>query len=61
VARVSLGSAIAQAAYALAARAAAELIAQGTYDATADAIPYDRMNAAIGSVGDRTARATTLA
>jgi 2-methylisocitrate lyase-like PEP mutase family enzyme len=45
--RVSLGSAIAQAAYALAARAATELFTRGTYDATAEAIPYDRMNAAV--------------
>lgn len=55
VVRVSLGSAIAQSAYALAARAATELITQGTYDATAEAIPYDRMNAALRT------RATTLA
>jgi len=45
--RVSLGSGIAQAAYALAARAATELFTSGTYDATADAIPYDVMNDAL--------------
>jgi 2-methylisocitrate lyase-like PEP mutase family enzyme len=45
VARISLGSAIAQAAYAVAARAATELLTAGTYGSTADAIPYDTMNA----------------
>jgi 2-methylisocitrate lyase-like PEP mutase family enzyme len=49
VVRVSLGSAIAQAAYALAARAATELFTRGTYDATAETIPYDRMNAALSA------------
>jgi 2-methylisocitrate lyase-like PEP mutase family enzyme len=47
VVRVSLGSAIAQAAYAVAARAATELLTAGTYGSTADAIPYDTMNTAI--------------
>ncbi len=47
VVRVSLGSAIAQAAYGLAARAATELLTHGTYDATADALPYDRLNRAL--------------
>jgi hypothetical protein len=36
VARISLGSAIAQAAYALAARATTEFLSHGTYDTTAD-------------------------
>jgi 2-methylisocitrate lyase-like PEP mutase family enzyme len=45
--RISLGSAIAQAAYAVAARAATELLTVGTYESTADAIPYDTMNTAI--------------
>jgi 2-methylisocitrate lyase-like PEP mutase family enzyme len=44
-ARVSLGSAIAQAAYAVAARATVELLAKGTYDSCADAIPYGEFNA----------------
>ena len=44
--RISLGSAIAQAAYAVAARAAAELLAKGTYDSCADALPYGDFNAA---------------
>ena len=44
--RISLGSAIAQAAYAVAARAAAELLANGTYDSCADALPYGDFNAA---------------
>ncbi len=42
--RVSLGAAIAQAAYAVAARATAELLGKGTYDSTADGIPYDETN-----------------
>jgi 2-methylisocitrate lyase-like PEP mutase family enzyme len=49
-ARISLGPAIAQAAYAVAARAAAEMLTGGTYDATANGIPYDDMNAALGPV-----------
>jgi 2-methylisocitrate lyase-like PEP mutase family enzyme len=54
VARISLGSAIAQAAYAVAARATTELLTTGTYESTADAIPYDTMNTAIlGTTGAR--------
>jgi 2-methylisocitrate lyase-like PEP mutase family enzyme len=45
--RISLGSAIAQAAYGVAARAATELLTSGTYDAVADGIAYDTMNAAV--------------
>lgn len=48
--RVSLGSAIAQAAYALAGRAAAELFGPGTYDATEQAVPYAAMNAAVRGI-----------
>jgi 2-methylisocitrate lyase-like PEP mutase family enzyme len=47
--RISLGSAIAQAAYAVAARATTELLANGTYDSTADGIPYDKTNDALAS------------
>ncbi len=47
VVRISLGSAIAQAAYALAARAAAELLSDGTYNTSADGIPYDQINNAL--------------
>lgn len=47
VVRISLGSAIAQAAYALAARAAAELLSHGTYNTSADGIPYDQINHAL--------------
>ncbi|MFE7497969.1 isocitrate lyase/phosphoenolpyruvate mutase family protein [Streptomyces albidoflavus] len=43
VARVSLGSGVAQAAYGVAGRAARELLAGGTYDALADAVPYPEM------------------
>jgi 2-methylisocitrate lyase-like PEP mutase family enzyme len=45
--RISLGSAIAQAAYAVAARATAELLGVGTYDTTADGIPYGDLNSAL--------------
>jgi 2-methylisocitrate lyase-like PEP mutase family enzyme len=46
-ARISLGSAIAQAAFRVAARAAAELLADGTYDSIADSIDYRTMNDAL--------------
>jgi 2-methylisocitrate lyase-like PEP mutase family enzyme len=45
VVRISLGSAIAQAAYAVAARATTELLTAGTYDTSAGGIAYDTMNA----------------
>ncbi|MFI6297445.1 isocitrate lyase/phosphoenolpyruvate mutase family protein [Nonomuraea sp. NPDC050790] len=45
VARVSLGAAVAQAAYGLAARATTELLETGRYDATAGGLAYDEMNA----------------
>ena len=44
VARISLGAAIAQAAYAVADRAARELLTGGTYSAVADAYPYNTLN-----------------
>lgn len=47
--RISLGSAIAQAAYRVAARAAAELLADGTYQSVADGIDYRTMNDALGA------------
>jgi hypothetical protein len=43
----SLGSALAQAAYAVAVRAAAELLTSGTYDSVAGGIDYDTMNDAV--------------
>lgn len=43
--RVSLGTAIAQAAYVVAARATAELLTAGTYAETADGVDYAEMNA----------------
>ena len=49
--RVSLGTAVAQAAYAVAARATTELLTAGTYTATADGIDYAEMNAALRSPG----------
>ena len=45
--RISLGSAIAQAAYAVAAGAAAELLSTGTYNTSAGGIPYDEINNAL--------------
>ncbi|HLK01157.1 MAG TPA: isocitrate lyase/phosphoenolpyruvate mutase family protein [Streptosporangiaceae bacterium] len=45
VARISLGSAIAQAAYAAADRAARELLTAGTYTAVAHGVPYHTLNA----------------
>jgi 2-methylisocitrate lyase-like PEP mutase family enzyme len=47
--RISLGSAIAQAAYRVAARAAAELLADGTYESTADGLDYRAMNDALAA------------
>ncbi|MFJ8577809.1 isocitrate lyase/phosphoenolpyruvate mutase family protein [Micromonospora sp. NPDC093277] len=44
VARVSLGSSVAEAAYAVAHRAAVEAFATGTYDALADALDYGTLN-----------------
>jgi 2-methylisocitrate lyase-like PEP mutase family enzyme len=48
VVRISLGSAITQAAYAVAARATVELLTRGTYDSTADGIPYAETNEVLG-------------
>ncbi|MFE1790684.1 isocitrate lyase/phosphoenolpyruvate mutase family protein [Streptomyces sp. NPDC059525] len=45
VARVSLGSGVAEAAYAVARRAAEELLAGGTYGSLAGALPYSELNA----------------
>ena len=45
--RISLGSAIAQAAYAVTVRAATELLTRGTYDSVADGIAYNTMNGAV--------------
>jgi 2-methylisocitrate lyase-like PEP mutase family enzyme len=47
VVRISLGPAIAQAAYAVAARATTEMLAEGTYDACAGGLPYEEFNEAI--------------
>lgn len=44
VGRVSLGSDVALAAYAVAQRAAAELLATGTYESTQDALEYGTLN-----------------
>lgn len=53
VVRISLGSAIAQAAYGLTARAAAELFTSGTYDLSANGIEYDTMNNTLSRVDAR--------
>jgi 2-methylisocitrate lyase-like PEP mutase family enzyme len=42
--RISLGAAIAEAAYAKAAEAAHEMLTQGTYDVTATGLPYPKLN-----------------
>jgi 2-methylisocitrate lyase-like PEP mutase family enzyme len=47
VVRISLGSAIAQAAYGVAARAAAEMFGRGSYDTSADGFDYGVMNDAL--------------
>jgi 2-methylisocitrate lyase-like PEP mutase family enzyme len=47
VVRISLGSAIAQAAYGLAARVATELLTTGTYESTASGVDYAAMNHAL--------------
>ena len=47
--RVSLGSGIAQAAYAVAARATKELLTSGTYDTTAEALSFGELNAALAA------------
>ena len=47
VARVSLGSGVAQAAYAVARRAAEELLASGTYGVLGGAVDYAEMNALV--------------
>ncbi len=47
VAGVSVGSAIAQSAYAVAAQAAAELLAGGTYETLADGLAYGALNDAL--------------
>ena len=47
VVRISLGSAIAQAAYAVAARAATEMLTSGTYDSVADGLDYAAFNKGI--------------
>ena len=45
--RISLGSAIAQAVYGVATRAAAELFTTGTYDSSAGGFEYGTMNDAL--------------
>jgi 2-methylisocitrate lyase-like PEP mutase family enzyme len=44
VARISLGAAVAQAAYAVAAAATRELLTEGTYTSVADAFDYFKLN-----------------
>ncbi len=48
VARISLGSALAQTAYAAARRLATEVLTAGTYGSAADGIPYPEMNGLLG-------------
>ena len=56
VARVSLGSGIAQAAYAVASRAARELFTGGTYTSITGGIEYDEMNALLDRPSNRSTR-----
>lgn len=51
VARVSLGSSVAEAAYAVVRRAAVELATAGTYTAVADGIDYGELDALVGASG----------
>jgi 2-methylisocitrate lyase-like PEP mutase family enzyme len=51
VARVSLGSSVAEAAYAVVRRAAVELATAGTYTAVADGIDYGELDALVGGSG----------
>lgn len=51
VARVSVGSGIAQAAHALVRRAARELLGAGTYETPADGLDYGELNALLGPGG----------
>lgn len=48
VARVSLGSGVAQAAYGLVRRAAAEVLSEGTYETLAGDLPYPELQAIFG-------------
>ena len=56
VVRISLGQAIAQAAYGLTARAAAELFTTGTYDLCANGIDYNTMNEALSTASAQRGR-----
>jgi hypothetical protein len=49
VARIGLGSSIAEAAYAVVRRATRELLATGTYESLTGALDYGRLNALLGS------------
>ncbi|GAA4541771.1 isocitrate lyase/PEP mutase family protein [Amycolatopsis samaneae] len=51
--RVSLGGAIAQAAYALAARATTELLTEGTYESTVGGVDYGAVNRRLTQVSER--------
>lgn len=53
VARVSLGSGVAQAAYTVAQRAAEELVATGTYTAVEGALDYGTLNGRLAQAGVR--------
>ncbi|SHG31693.1 2-Methylisocitrate lyase, PEP mutase family [Jatrophihabitans endophyticus] len=48
VARISLGSSVAAAAYGLARNAVREVLASGTYESSADALPYGELNGLFG-------------
>ncbi|HEX3786523.1 MAG TPA: hypothetical protein VHW44_01570 [Pseudonocardiaceae bacterium] len=48
--RVSLGTAVSQAAYAVAQRATAELLATGTHTTLDDALDFGTINNAVGAI-----------
>ncbi|MFD4643774.1 isocitrate lyase/phosphoenolpyruvate mutase family protein [Lentzea sp. NPDC058436] len=48
-ARISVGTALASAAYAVAKKAAEELLVKGTYDSTSDGLGYGELNALFGN------------
>lgn len=53
VSRVSLGSGVAQSAYAAARRAAEELLGKGSYGSLADGIEYPDLNALLATASAR--------
>ncbi|MEV0392317.1 isocitrate lyase/PEP mutase family protein [Polymorphospora rubra] len=61
VRRISVGTALAQAAYGLAERAARELLETGTYGGLGQALPYSELNALFRITSDRKSGRQTIA